>query len=245
MKILATIVVIILLICGGALWFLAGGSINEYVKLQIEKVGSELTEQKVSVQTVDIKAFQGAGSILALNLPNPEGYKAKNALTLGEITLDINVESLAKSPIVIDAIVIKDVKAFTELTSSGGANVKDLLDTIKKNTPASKPEAEESKESTKEPMLSINKVIIEGTALTVDLSALGNKAHLLTLPNIELSAIGGEKGLPASQIGSEIMRQALDNIWQETKKAQKDKLKDEALDKLKDKAKDKLKSLFG
>ena len=65
MKIIASIIVVLLLLSGGALWFLAGGSLNEYVKSQIETVGTQVTEQAVTVKAVDIKLTSGAGSILA------------------------------------------------------------------------------------------------------------------------------------------------------------------------------------
>ena len=122
-KILASIIIIILLLCGGALWFLAGGSLNEFAKQQIETTGSQVTGQKVTVQKVDIQLMQGAGSILGINLANPAKYKQPHAFTLGEITLDINLESLSKmEPIIIDALIIKNPKAFAEFTSSGNSN---------------------------------------------------------------------------------------------------------------------------
>jgi len=243
-KFLASIAVVILLICGGLLWFVAGGSLNEYVRSQIETVGSSITEQKVTVGKVDIKALEGAGSILALQVPNPENYKAPNALTLGEITLDINIESLKSSPIIIDAIIIKDVKAFAEMTKEGKANLKELLDTITKNSVSGNNPPKETTSDKQEPIIAVSKVVLENTHLTVDLSALGNKAHSASLPNINLTNIGGEEGLPASQLGAEIAKQALSKVWQEAKAAQKEKLKDKAIEELKDKAKDKLKSIF-
>ncbi|MCO4800253.1 MAG: hypothetical protein KC484_13645 [Colwelliaceae bacterium] len=247
MKFLASIVVVILLLCGGALWFLAGGSLNEFIKQQIETIGTELTEQKVEVKVVDIKLMDGAGSILGLSLENPKEYKYPHAFSLGEITLDINVESLANDPIVIDAIVIKDPKAFVQFTKSGNSNIKDLLDTINRNIPdtgTDKPSEKGSDDSKSEPNISVTKLVLVGTALTVDLSELGNKEHSAKLTDINLNNIGGEKGLPASKLGSVIVKEALSAIWNETKKTQKKQLKKQASDKLKEKAKKKLSEFF-
>ena len=246
MKLLASIAVVVLLACGGALWFLAGGSLNEFVKLQIETVGQQTTEQEVTVKSVDIQLTKGAGSILDLSLANPKSYTHPHAFTLGEITLDINVESLTKTPIIIDAIVIKDPKAFVQFTSSGDSNIKDLLDIIKKNTALANeaPAKKENTDSATEPKLSVSKVILAGTSLTIDLSALGNKEHSAVLQDIELTNIGGNKGLPASEIGGVIIKEALAKIWAETKNTQKKQLKKQATDKLKEKAKKKLSELF-
>ncbi len=247
MKFLASIVVVILLICGGALWFLASGSLNDYIKVQIETVGTEITGQKVSVNSVDVQLTQGAGSILGVNLANPKAYTAPHALSLGEVTLDIDVNSLTKDPIIIDAIIIKDPQAFVQFTEAGDANLKDILDTIKANLPSesAKSPKKDHESNDEGPKLSITKVVLVGTALTVDLSALGNKEHKAKLPDIILENIGGSKGLPASELGGVIVKEALSAIWKETKKVHKKQLIEKSKNKLIDKAKKKFTDLFG
>lgn len=251
MKIIASIIVVLLLLSGGALWFLAGGSLNDFIKNQIETVGTQVTEQTVSVKSVDIKLTSGAGSILGINLANPKTYNQPNAFSLGEVTLDINLESLTSSPIIIDAIVIKSPEAFVEMTKTGGSNIKDILDAIERNTPKGDSQAADTTptNTTEEPRIKVSKIVLAGTALSVDLTAFGNKEHTATLPDINLSNVGGEAGLPASQLGSEIVKQALSKIWKQAKETQKKKLVDGAKDKLKEKleekAKKKLTDLFG
>lgn len=245
MKIIASIIVVLLLLSGGALWFLANGSLNEYIKSQIETVGTQVTEQAVTVKAVDIKLTSGAGSILGINLANPKTYSQPNAFSLAEMTLDINLESLTSSPIIIDAIVIKSPEAFVQFTQTGGSNIQDILDAIERNTPKTETTAEAPASDSKEPKVKVSKIILAGTALTLDLSAFGNKEHNATLPDITLNNVGGDAGLPASQLGSEIVKQALSTIWQQAKATQKKKLIDNAKDKLKEKAKKKLTDLFG
>lgn len=243
-KIIASIVVVLLLLSGGALWFLANGSLNDYIKNQIETVGTQVTEQTVTVKAVDIKLTSGAGSILGINLANPKTYSQPNAFSLGEMTLDINLESLTSSPIIIDAIVIKSPEAFVQFTQTGGSNIQDILDAIERNTPKGDTSTADTEQGT-EPKVKVSKIVLAGTALTLDLSAFGNKEHSATLPDITLNNIGGDAGLPASQLGSEIVKQALSKIWQQAKATQKKKLMDGAKDKLKEEAKKKLTDLFG
>ena len=245
MKIIASIIVILLLLSGGALWFLAGGSLNDYIKNQIETVGSQVTEQQVTVKAVDIKLTSGAGSILGITLANPKTYSQTNAFVLGEMTLDINLESLTSSPIIIDAIVIKSPQAFVQFTQTGGSNIQDILDAIERNIPKADDQAGDTTASGEEVKIKVRKIILAGTALTLDLSAFGNKEHSATLTDITLSNIGGDAGLPASQLGSEIIKQALSKIWQQAKATQKKKIADSVKDKLQEKAKKKLTDLFG
>lgn len=247
MKFFSTIAVILLLICGGALWFLASGSLNDFVKVQIENEGKKITGETVTVSKVDIKLTEGAGSIYDISLANPDAYNYPTAFSLSEATLDINVKSLSSDPIVIDAIVIKNPQAFAEVTKNGQSNIKDLIDTIEKNLSlVSKTDNKKRSETDKmnEPNIRVEKIVLEGTSLSLDLSALGNKEHVMTLPDVTLNTVGGDSGLPASQLGGVIVKQALSAIWKQTKKAQKQKLKKQATDKIKEKAKKKLSELF-
>jgi len=243
---LAPLILIILLACGGSLWFLANGSLNDYVKQQIEVTGSKLTVQKVTVANVDIRLSEGAGTINGFTITNPSSYSFPNLFSLETITLDINLQSLTDDPIVIDAIIINSPQAFVEFTKNGQSNIKDVLDAINKNIPKSNSQSENTptKSEQTEPNIRVSKLILAGTNLSLDLSQLGNKAHQLTLPDIHLKDIGKKSGLPASLLGAEITKQALAAIWKQAKKTQKKKLQAKLTDTLKEKALDKLGSFL-
>lgn len=242
---LASFVFIILLFCGAALWFVANGSLDDFIKQQIETQGSKITNQTVLVRNVDMKLTKGSGAINGFSLSNPEQYKYPQAFSFETILLDINIASLAEDTIVIDEIRINDPKAFVELSKNGTANLSDILKDIEKNLPKSEESTVETEDTNQsEPNIRVSKLVLSGTNLSLDLSALGNKEHQLTLPDINLTNIGGEKGLPASQLGAEIAKQALSSIWKEAKSVQKQKIKDKVKDKLKEKALDKLGGFF-
>lgn len=245
MKKFIVFIAIIALVIGGAFLFLTGGALNDIIKAQIEKVGQEITDQKVTVKRVDVKLLEGAGTINGLVLPNPESYKAKSAFSLNEITLDINLASLTTDLIVIDKIVINKPEAVVEFTKSGKSNIKDILDAINKNLPASDSNATDEPASDQaDPIIRVNEFVLAGVALTVDLSAFGNKLHKKTLTDIHLANIGGDTGMPASQLGGELMKQALSSIWQQAKKEQTKVLTEKVKNKVKNKVKDKLKGFL-
>jgi hypothetical protein len=235
---------LLLLIAGGAFLFLSGDAINALIKKQIEQVGSEVTQQVVTVDNVDMKLLNGAGTIKGIVLANPAKYKAPSAFSLQEVTLDINLKSLSTDLIVIDQIVIDKPEAVVEFTESGGANIKDILDAIQKNLPQTAEPEQESTSAKTDPIIRVNKFVLSGVALTVDLTKLGNKAHQATLADISLTNIGGKAGMPASQLGAELIKQALSSIWKQAKKEQTKILKDEVEEKVKDKVKDKLGGLL-
>lgn len=239
MKKIIIFIVLILLLVGGAFWFLTGGALNDLIKAKIEEVGHQVTEQSVTVNSVDVKLFEGAGTIKGLVLANPKEYNASSAFSLNEITLDINLASLTTDLIIIDKIVINNPEAIVEFTKTGGSNIQDILDAIDKNLPTSNTDKKPASDKA-EAIIKVKQFVLAGVALTIDLTELGNKVHKKTLADINLANIGGDKGLPASQLGTELLKQALSSIWKQAKKEQKKQVKD----KLKDKIKEKLSDLF-
>lgn len=232
---------LLILIAGGAFLFLSGDAINGLVKKQIEEIGSKVTEQSVTVRQVDMKLLKGAGTIKGLVLANPSKYNAPSAFSLNEVTLDINLKSLTTDLIVIDQIIIDKPEAVVEFTENGSANIKDILDAINKNTASSGTTSRQETSTGKaEPIIRVNKFVLAGVALTVDLTKLGNKSHQATLADINLTNIGGQAGMPASELGAELVKQALSSIWKQAKKEQSDILKDQVEEKVKDKVKKKL-----
>ncbi len=242
MKKVIIFVAVLVILAGGAFWFIAGGALNGLIKAKIEEVGTQVTGQAVSVQSVDIKLFKGVGTIKGLILPNPSKYKADSLFTLNEITLDINLESLTTDIIVIDQIVIASPQATVEFTNTAGSNIQDILNTIDNNLPTSTEDkkAEQSKTNQDEAIIKVKEFVLAGVALSVDLTELGNKVHQKTLPDIKLVNVGGNEGLVASQLGVELLKQSLNSIWKQAKKEQKSQVKEKIEKKLKEKVKDKL-----
>lgn len=245
MKKIIIFIALILAVAGGAFWFITSDKLNELIAEQIEVQGEKYTDQRVTVEKVDMKLLSGAGTINGLILNNPSGYATTSLFALNEITLDINIESLAGvrdgKPIVIDAIIINKPEALVEFNEVGGSNVQVILDAIDKNIPkSSAPEPSAGNETNTSqanlPKIRVKKFVLAGVALRVDLTKLGNTTHKKTLPDISLSNIGGEDGLPANELGAVMIKKALSAIWKEAKNSQKDVLKDQAKDKVKEKA---------
>jgi len=119
-----------------------------------------------------------------------------------------------------------------------------ILDAINKNLPKSSSnnsETSTNKSTTsKEPKIRVKKFILAGVVLRVDLTKLGNTLHKKTLPDIQINNIGGDTGLPASELGGVMMKQALSAIWKSAKKEQQKVIED----KVKDKAKSEATKLF-
>jgi len=242
-KIFLFILLLILVMSGIAVWFLGSDKLNILIAEQIQVQGSKYTEQSVTVKKVDMQLLHGAGTINGLVLNNPKGYSTTPAFSLNKTTLDINIQSLGATssggPIIIDAIVIDSPEALVEFNETGGSNIQVILDAINKNMPKSSGNSTPSSETPNnkaDPKVRVKRFVLAGVALRVDLTKLGNTTHKKTLPDINLSNIGGEAGLPASELGGELLKRALSGIWNSAKKEQEEILKDQVKDKAKSEA---------
>lgn len=246
MKKLIIFLAVIIAIVGGVFWFISSDQLNAIIKEQIEVQGNKFTEQTVSVEKVDIKILQGAGTINGLVINNPKGYSTTPLFALNEITLDINLESLPKvkegGPVVLDALIINAPEALVEFTKNGSSNIQEVLDAIEKNIPKSSSTSQASTSDTLDPRITVQKLVLAGVTLRVDLTELGNTTHKKVLPDINLTNIGGEKGLPASEFGGELIKKALSAIWKSAKKDQEKIIKEQLKEKAKEELKDKLKN---
>ncbi len=237
---------LLLLISAGAFVLLSSDAINLLIKQQIEEVGSKVTNQKVTLTKVNMNIVKGAGTLNGLVISNPPKYKAASVFSVQETTLDINLKSLPTELIVIDKIFINKPETVVEFTENGGSNIKEILDAINHNISSGAAEKSQQASSSDkaDPIMRVDKFVLAGVALTIDLTKLGNKIHQITLPDIVLTNVGGKKGMPASVLGAELAKQALSAIWQQAKRKQTKVLKDKMTEKIKDKVTEKIGGLL-
>ena len=135
--IISIVLALILAIAGAAVYVLT--NLNSIVKAAIEKYGSQATKTAVRVSSVQMKLTRGEGAILGLKVANPSGFFSPSIITLDDISVRIAVKSAARTPLVIDTILISGPEVFYEMKEDGTANV----DILKKNLTPSGPPAKE------------------------------------------------------------------------------------------------------
>ncbi|MCL2524774.1 MAG: hypothetical protein FWF20_03475 [Betaproteobacteria bacterium] len=193
------LLVVALLIVGVAVFFLSGNPFGRLVKLAIEEFGPKMTQAEVSVGAVTISATDGEGSIDALKLGNPKGFKTDYALKADKIALAVETSSLTKDVVVIRKIALDGPHIIYEKSGSGLSN----LDAIQRNveqylgTSGSK---DKSKGDSK-------KMIIELLSIrNAKVSYSGLVDADINLPDIELRDIGKKTGgVDASNLAKAII----------------------------------------
>ncbi len=226
-------IIIVLIVIALVLLF---SNLNSLVAKAIEKHGSEVTQTSVSVSGVDISLREGRGTIKGLTVASPEGFDARDAFTLEDITLDIDIASMREEPIVIEEIRIQAPVVNAEITEKGASNI----DQLRKNVQAGAVKTAEAEgESGSQPTrIRIKQFVFEKGSIEVDATALGIEKRTIVLPEIRLSDVGGVNGAPPDEIAKIILTAVAKNVASEIADSQlegliKDKLGESITDKAK------------
>jgi uncharacterized protein involved in outer membrane biogenesis len=194
------VLALILVVAGAAVYVLT--NLNSIVKAAIEKYGSQATKTAVRVSSVKIKLKNGEGAVLGLKVANPSGFSSPSIITLDDITVRIEVNSVTSTPLVIDTILISGPEVFYEMKENGTANV----DILKKNlTPEEQPQKSPRE---KEIRLRVRKLVFEKGKVHVRVAKLADKPYTVDLPSLELTDIGKHGGATPAEI-ARIMAAAL------------------------------------
>jgi len=196
-------------------------NLDSIVKAAIERVGSQATQTKVTLDSVKISPTSGEGSLKGFRLGNPAGFKTESAMRFGEVSVKVDVASVTSNVIVIKEVVIGAPQVTYEIDTQGGSNIS----TIQKNVDAfaksmgtgqagaAKPEA--TKESGGKKVVIDNLYIRDGK-VSVAAAFLAGREMGASLPTIHLTNIGKDKG---GATPAEVADKILSSITQAATKA--------------------------
>jgi hypothetical protein len=233
-KVIFGLLAAIVLAVGGGIYY-GLSNLDALVKAAIEKYGSEATQTAVRVDKVKIKLTEGDGAIYGLTVANPGGFTQKQAFSLGEVGLGIDLQSLKEEPYVINHITVRAPKVNVEINKDNKTNLNELKKNLGGGKTASKGTAQSSQSAGKEPRLIIKKLTFEKGAIAAKVTPL-KKDYDLKLPPINMANLGGSKGATPTELTKEIIKRLTDAAMAEIKK----KGIDAELDKIKAKAQKKV-----
>lgn len=243
-KIIASTLVLLAVVVAGIVFY-GLSNLNGFVEQIIEYTGTELTQTRVAVGSVDIKPLDGSGAIYQLSIANPEGYSSNKLFVANSVSLKLDIDSLTQPVKVINLVDVGEIALRAEQKNIKDTNIQALLD----NMAQAGGKKSQSKDSSSEDVrIMIEKIRFAATTIDLQTEKLGNKT--INLPAFSLNNIGDKKtGVTPEQAGQQITRQLMTKVKAAVKKELSGLLTDEAKDKLQDKLKeqlntDKLKSLF-
>ncbi len=138
---LAILAFALLIFFSTMLWYLANGSLNEYLKSQVLLQSQYYSGQKATLLNAEYSTDDGATYFNELTLTNLEGLSAPLILSVGQVTAQLaqtptsqlNSPSIQKKTITIitiEKLMISNLEAWSEITLSGEENLELLAQNI-------------------------------------------------------------------------------------------------------------------
>jgi hypothetical protein len=177
-------------------------NLDSLVAKAIEKHGSQVTGTSVHVSGVDLSLSEGRGSIEGLSVANPEGFHGAQAFQLGNITVDLDLESVRSNPIVLDEVRIEAPMIHAEIAKDGKTNIGELRHHIEAFTGTGDSQDKGGKAQKR---IRIKSFIFEEGKIAVDATALDADKIDITLPAIRLENLGGARGAPPEAIVKQVL----------------------------------------
>ncbi|MCP4127016.1 MAG: hypothetical protein GY753_08145 [Gammaproteobacteria bacterium] len=181
-------VVAVVVVVVAAFTFLAG-SLDSIVQTVIEEVGSSTTKTQVKVTGVNISLNDAQGRFSGLSVANPAGFSGNKAISLGEIKLKLDVDSLTREVMVIKEITINKPAVNYEFNKNGTN-----FDVIKKNVTSAGKSTDPESSNSAGPKIIIEDLYINNGSIAVTSALTGDKPIGAKLPKIHLKDIGKKSG---------------------------------------------------
>jgi uncharacterized protein involved in outer membrane biogenesis len=181
----------VLVVVGVVLLFVSSKIIGSGIKAGVETFGPEVTQTTITLESVELSAFSGAGSLKGLVVGNPEGFNTPHAIKLDGFSMKLQPMSVLSDKIVINEIIIDG----PEFIYESGLNIKNsnisaILANIEAFTGESEAETEEVGSSKN---VQIDLLRITGGQVKKSHKLLGGQSLIVPLPDIELKDIGADE----------------------------------------------------
>ena len=176
---------------------LVGLSLNALVKGGIETMAPKILGVPVTLEDVDIALLSGKNmraGLTQLVINNPEGYKTASAVSLPDIRVHVDRNSLLTDTVIVEEVLIV-APAMTFEWSLQGSNLSTIQENVKRNT-RSGGNGREKGEKHEEPekTIHIKKVVVKDAIINVSFIGGQSEVTQLPLPDLELRDIGNPSG---------------------------------------------------
>lgn len=189
LKVVLWIVVLLAVVLAAAVFFLDHVILHGFNTAVPAVLGVD-----ASLGEAQVRLLKGYVSLKNLHIGNPEGYKTDGIFDLDEVTVDLDVPSLATDTIVVELVKVSGARVTYE-QGLRGSNIGALLDQLSREEEVEKAE-EEDKEPSEKPAkkVVIRKLDVDGTRLNVAMTAMMGAAVPVPMPPIHMEGIGEESG---------------------------------------------------
>ena len=196
-------VVLVLTIAGGAWWLYS--SLDSLVASAIRTYAPEITGVSVKLSSVKIKPADGSAALNGLVIGNPKGFKTDHALSLGEISMTLDINSLTKDVVLIKQISIIKPDVIYE-HASGGSNLDAIQHHVEKYVAEKTGGKGKAKDNGPGKKFIIEHVYVKDGKAEVSAEILQGKTVAVPIPDLHLTEIGKKSnGATAGEAVNQIL----------------------------------------
>ena len=179
-----------------ALYFYAGS----VIKFGVEKFVPPITQTDVKVGNVDISFLKGSFELKNLVISNPKGFKIKNAFSVKNVKVVVDIPSLFTNKIIVKKVQITQPVASVEIQPKG-MNLLLINKAVQSYVSHEEHKTEQKEKALKQVPSNTKMVVIKDLVFekpVLQLGALGASADI-PLPSIEQKNIGEKKKTTLAQ----------------------------------------------
>ena len=215
-NILLGIAVIVLLGIGMGVWWLYT-SLDSVVASEIRKYGPQITGVPVKLSSVKIIPTDGSASLRGLVVGNPKNFSSEHALSVGEISMKLDMGTLTK-----DVVLIKEISIIKpDVTYDYGPSGSNL-EAIKRNVDRYLAENlggdSEGKDKGSAKKFIIENLYVKNGKAEVSADILKGKTMSVTLADLQLHNIGKKSnGATAGEVTREVLAAIAQSVARETR----------------------------
>lgn len=235
---LAVLAFTVLVSLSSILWYLANGSLNEYLKSQVELQGQYYTGQKASIEIADFSSSTGIGEFKNVRLLNLADHQAEHVLLIDVALITLEKQATQHLLTTLKTLTINKLTLNIENLLDSSSNIDQLVKSVSTKLALDYPElyphisaeiyAKNNPELNAEEYAQLNPQagpIVEHTKVTkkrgkpqamLNISAIKiNTVELniinkgitknIQLNDVNLSTVGGKKGIVSNQLGGEVL----------------------------------------
>ena len=200
-KLLLSLFVLLVLVAGGGTLFLDG-----IVRKGIETVGTQVAKVEVKLDDVGVSVFTGKGALRGLQVANPKGYRAPQAVKVGQALVVLKPLSVFSERVVVRSVVVQETEIHYE-KRDGKTN----LDVIQANVESVL--LDRDKKTKPEKKLQIDSLVIRNAKVHVYGDKPDEPPTVLTLNEIHLKNLGQR---PEGITGAELTRKLTAAVIKDT-----------------------------
>jgi hypothetical protein len=127
---LAVLAFTLLVFLSSMLWFLANGSLNEYINSQIQLQGHYYSDQKTTLDLADFSSSTGTGEFKNLSLLNLSDYQAEHAVIIDAAYISLLRQPTEPLLTTIKEITINKLTLNSETILGKTSNIDQLIERV-------------------------------------------------------------------------------------------------------------------